>query len=326
MRRGNFAGTRRPTMIREARQSDKITEFSGFASRSALLDQFSSRGAEAMKIAIMSDLHLEFDARFADHPDQDKQCQNTLSFYFNPPQPKADLLVLAGDIHRGSLAINWVLRGFSVPTILIAGNHEAYEHELFRVIAFNRQRAAATDGRVVFLERASYEYQTPSGEHLRVIGATLWTDFQLYGTPTESMAIAEQRLEDFRLIKIERGYKLRTLVPADTVRVHRASIAFLRKELSRPFDGATVVVTHHAPSPRSIAPPFGDDPLNPAFVSDLDAMINTYQPPLWIHGHIHSSFDYRIGRTRIVCNPRGYFPDQLNPAFDPCFVAEVQGG
>lgn len=127
------------------------------------------------------------------------------------------------------------------------------------------------------------------------------------------------------MIRIERGYQLRTLLAADTARLHRASVSFLRDELSRPFDGPTVVITHHAPSPRSITPALRKDPLNPAFVSDLDAMIRTYQPPLWIHGHIHNSFDYRIGQTRIVCNPRGYFPEQLNPAFDPCFVAEVQG-
>jgi hypothetical protein len=304
---------------------DKITKISGILDSSVCLGQFSNHGAAAVRIAVMSDLHLEFDARFADHPEQGNQSRNAPDFYLNPPQPEADLLVLAGDIHHGPLAIDWVVRHFSLPAIMIAGNHEPYGHELFRTIAFNRQRATATGGRVVFLERASCVHQTAAGERLRLIGATLWTDFQLSGTPTESMAMAEQRLDDFRLIKVERGYQLRALLAADTVRLHRVSINFLRDELSRPFDGPTVVITHHAPSPRSIAPPFRDDPLNPAFVSDLEAMIRTFQPPLWIHGHIHNSFDYWIGRTRIVCNPRGYFPDQLNPAFDPCFVAEVQG-
>jgi Icc-related predicted phosphoesterase len=304
---------------------EKITEICDILDSSVCLGQFSDRGVAAMKIAVMSDLHLEFDARYADHPEQGKQSQNALDFYLNPPQPEADLLVLAGDIHHGPLAVDWVIRHFSVPAIMIGGNHEPYGHELFRTIAFNRQRAAATGGRVVFLERASWVHQTAAGERLRLIGATLWTDFQLYGTPTESMEIAEQRLDDFRLINVERGYQLRPLLAADTVRLHRVSVNFLRDELSRPFDGPTVVITHHAPSPRSIAPAFRDDPLNPAFVSDLEAIIRTFQPPLWVHGHVHNSFDYRIGRTRIVCNPRGYSPDQLNSAFDPCFVAEVQG-
>lgn len=274
-----------------------------------------------MKIAIMSDLHLEFDARSAGHPE--RQPRNTSGFYLNPPQPKADLLVLAGDIFHGSLAIDWVLRHFSVPTILIAGNHEAYGHELFRVIAINRQRASATGGRVVFLERATWVHEAASGDRLRLIGATLWTDFELYGTQTKSMTIAGQHLEDFHEIRIERGYQLRPLLPVDTVRLHRMSVTFLQQELSRPFDGPTVVVTHHAPSPRSVPPPFRRDPLSPAFASDLDAMIDAFQPRLWVHGHMHDSFDYRIGGTRIVCNPRGYFPDQLNLGFDPCFVAEL---
>jgi predicted phosphodiesterase len=277
----------------------------------------------AMRIAIMSDLHLEFDARVVDHPEPSKRSPELLDFYFRPPQPKADLLVLAGDIHQGSLGIDWVRRHFSMPAVLIAGNHEAYGHELFRTIARNRQRAAATEGRVVFLERASWVHETGPCQRLRLIGTTLWTDFRLYGTPTQSMMIAEERLEDFEMINLERGYKLRTLLPDDTVRLHRASVRFLLEQLSCPFDGPTVVVTHHAPSPRSIASQFRNDPLNPAFVSDLEAIIRAYQPRLWIHGHIHESFDYQIGDTRVVCNARGYFPDQLNSSFDPLLAVEI---
>jgi len=276
-----------------------------------------------MKIAVMSDLHLEYDAKVADAPTQGAQGGDALDFYLKPPQPEADLLVLAGDVHSGALAVDWAVRHFSLPTVLIAGNHEPYGHELFRTIAFSRQQAGTTKGRVNFLERASWEMERRNGERTRFIGATLWTDFQLYGTPEASMAIAQERLDDFRVISIERGYKSRALRPADTLRLHSASLAFLCKELSRPFDGITVVVTHHAPSPRSNAPPFQDEALNPAFVSNLDAMIGAYAPSLWIHGHMHDSFDYTIGRTRIVCNPRGYFPDRLNPRFDPYFVVEI---
>jgi DNA repair exonuclease SbcCD nuclease subunit len=276
-----------------------------------------------MKIAIMSDLHLEYDASFADAPALGEQGRDTLDFYSKPPQPEADLLVLAGDVHSGALAVDWAVRHFSIPTLLIAGNHEPFGHELFRTIAFSRQRASTTNGRVNFLERATWEVERHNGERTRFIGATLWTDFRLYETPEASMAIAQERLDDFRVISVERGYKMRALRPADTVRLHNASVAFLRKELSRPFDGITVVVTHHAPSPRSIAPKFQGNPLNPAFASNLEVMIRAYEPSLWIHGHMHDSFDYTIGHTRIICNPRGYFPDQLNPRFDPCLVVEI---
>jgi DNA repair exonuclease SbcCD nuclease subunit len=179
-----------------------------------------------MKIAIMSDLHLEFDAQYAGD-ELGKQPGNTFDFYLPPPQPRADLIVLAGDIHDGSLGIDWVVRHFSTPAVVIAGNHEGYGHELFRTITINRKRASATEGRVVFPERNTRVHTIASGERIRLLGATLWNDFQLSGRPTESMRIAEQELEDFRMIKLERGYKLRSLLPADTVRLHRASVKFL---------------------------------------------------------------------------------------------------
>ncbi|HEX4077472.1 MAG TPA: metallophosphoesterase [Rhizomicrobium sp.] len=277
-----------------------------------------------MKIAVMSDLHLEYDARYLKNTDSSAQDRTTSRFYSEPPQPEADFLVLAGDIHSGPLAFDWTRRHFSIPTILIGGNHEAYDRELFRAIAFNRHKTETSDGPVVFLERATWEGALTRGERVRFIGATLWTDFQLYGTPARSMAIALEQLDDFKLIKFERGYRLRTLRPSDTARLHHTSVDFLHEELKRPFDGITVVVTHHAPSQRSISARFKNHPLNPAFASDLDGLIQTYKPSLWIHGHMHESFDYVIGRTRVVCNPRGYFPDQLNPEFDPHFVVEIK--
>ena len=279
--------------------------------------------AIAMKIAVLSDLHLEFDAECPGARPSGTAAE-AFEFARRPPQPQADILIVAGDIHSGALGIDWLLHHFAMPTIAIAGNHEAYGHELFRAIQINRERAQATRGRVTFLERATWQTVRENGEKFRVIGATLWTDFHLYGTPTRSMQVAEERLEDFQRIKIERGYKQRNLAPIDTVRLHETSLKFLRRELSRQFDGTTIVVTHHAPSPRSIALKFHADPLNPAFVSNLETLIERHKPALWVHGHMHDSFDYRIGATRIVCNPRGYFPSELNPAFDPLFVVDTR--
>lgn len=271
-----------------------------------------------MKIAAMSDLHLEYDARyFETNP------RGSSTFYDDPPQPRADFLVLAGDIHSGPLAFDWARLHFAIPTVLIAGNHEPYNRELFRTIAFNRKKSETSDDPILFLERASWEGTAPDGQPVRFIGATLWTDFELYGTPDLSMALALRDLEDFKVINLERGYRTRKLRPADTLRVHVSSVEFITEELRRPFAGTTVVVTHHAPSPRSISPTFKSHPLNPAFVSNLEELMRTFEPALWIHGHMHESFDYTIGRTRVVCNPRGYFPDQLNPRFDPIFVVEI---
>jgi Calcineurin-like phosphoesterase len=275
-----------------------------------------------VRIAVMSDLHLEFDAQVCTC-DEGVRRDHASSFYAHPPSSDAEVLVLAGDIHSDTQAIDWAAHNFTIPIVLINGNHEPYGHELFHVIAENRRRARDSDGRVAFLERATWTYRSRAGERIRFIGATLWTDFHLYGTPQVSMEIAQRKLEDFSLIKIERGYKLRTLRPSDVVRLCAASAEFLRDELSRSFEGITVVVTHYAPSPKSISLKFRGDPLNPAFASDFEELIRSYSPSLWIHGHMHESSDYVIGKTRVVCNPRGYFPDQLNPRFDPHFTVDV---
>jgi Icc-related predicted phosphoesterase len=72
----------------------------------------------------------------------------------------------------------------------------------------------------------------------------------------------------------------------------------------------------------SIEPRFRSDPLTGAFVSDLSELIETYQPTLWVHGHVHNSSDYLVGNTRIMCNPHGYGTE--NPDFNAALVVELE--
>ena len=104
--------------------------------------------------------------------------------------------------------------------------------------------------------------------------------------------------------------------------LHKRSRAFIEAELAKPFEGATVVVTHHAPHPRSMHSHYGSDLLSAAYVSDLTAVIEAGQPNLWVHGHVHENFDYRVGATRVVCNPHGYGVE--NQKFDPGLVIEAE--
>ncbi len=83
-----------------------------------------------MKIAVMSDLHLEFDARYSAKTVEPPNAGAAFEFGQKPPQPNADLLIVAGDVHTGALGIDWVLRHFSMPAIVIGGNHEPFGHEL----------------------------------------------------------------------------------------------------------------------------------------------------------------------------------------------------
>jgi len=97
------------------------------------------------------------------------------------------------------------------------------------------------------------------------------------------------------------------------------------ERFAEPFDGKTVVVTHHAPSERSVAPKYAGQILNHAYFSHMDDMIEAAKPAIWVHGHVHSSFSYKIGETRVVCNPRGYplREGPENPEFDPQMAVEV---
>lgn len=109
--------------------------------------------------------------------------------------------------------------------------------------------------------------------------------------------------------------------PEEACSLHLSSCRFIEGVLARPHDGPTVVVSHHAPHPGSVAQRYRGDPLTPAFVSDLSDLMARGRPDLWVHGHTHTSFDYRVGPTRVVCNPRG-FPGE-NDVFDPGLVVEV---
>jgi hypothetical protein len=276
-----------------------------------------------MKLAIMSDLHLEFDRDDLERAGRDSD-DPRFAFYLRPPQPDADVLVLASDIDTGTSGIDWASRKFRIPTVMVMGNHELYRgDELHGLVAESRRMAKEVERRIIFLEQETCTYATPAGDAVRVIGAALWTDFGLYDDPRISMNDAARRINDFRLISIRDQNGCRRLIPEDTARLHEAARAFIEAALAKPFEGKTVVVTHHAPSPRSIDRKYKGSLLNPAFASNLEDLIERYQPELWIHGHMHDSFDYRIGRTRVICNPRGYFQHELNPGFDPMLTVEI---
>lgn len=112
----------------------------------------------------------------------------------------------------------------------------------------------------------------------------------------------------------------RRLRPHHALVRHRAARAFIEAELSHPFGGPSVVVTHHAPIGDVVA---ADDPLTPAYACDLRATIEKFAPTIWVHGHIHSSADRMVGRTRVIANPKGYPPPDHNPDFDPLLVVEI---
>ena len=265
-----------------------------------------------MRVQVASDLHLEFlESRFHG---------------FRVVEPtKADVLLLAGDIHSG----NRVLEAFSdwpIPVVAIRGNHEHYGSVLEDVISGDTKPTAAGSVRIVECERLELG---PA----RLLACTLWTDYALYGNVPAAMDTADRLLLDHRRIRTRTPDGGEGRFTPDHARIRNAdAVDWLSRELSRSHPGPTIVCTHHAPHQGSIDERYRDHPSNPAFVSDLSHLMP--QVDLWIHGHVHASFDYRVGRTRVVANPRGYAlnkqlvtnPAALrweNPRFDPSLVIEI---
>lgn len=218
--------------------------------------------------------------------------------------PPHDVAVFAGDVWvplRNSVRLlaqareAGPLRGSEV--VLVPGNHEFYGHDMPRELELAAREAR--DLGIHLLDCGEVHF----GD-LRVLGCTLWTDYELDGTPRKSMESAGRGLNDHRRIRVGDRF----FSPSDALAIHRRHVGWLSGRLRAPHDGATVVVTHHCPSPGSVHPAYAMSPINPAFASNLDALILETAPQLWIHGHTHRSFDYVLGRTRILCNPKGYGP------------------
>lgn len=256
--------------------------------------------ASPVRLHILSDLHLR---------------QGALAL----PQTDAQIVILAGDVARPAEAIAW-MRGFTQPVIYVPGNHEFYGGGIGTTVADIRTLAADSDVHV--LDRNELVL-----EGIRFLGTTLWTDFMLVGDgPLRAQAMDEaiKWNRDFsRIASAETAGA--PFTPEESTRVFARDRDWLVRKLAEPFAGPTVVVTHHAPSPRSIHPRFAGSLLNCCFVSDLDAQMGSDRAVLWIHGHTHDSFDYTVQGTRVICNPRGYAKDGANEnaAFDPSLVVGV---
>ena len=253
-----------------------------------------------MKIHLLSDLHLSL------HP-------------LAAPPTDADVVVLAGDLGRPPAALAWA-RQFDQPTLFVAGNHEFYGSDLVSTYAQLRAGADATPIQV--LERDVWIHQG-----VRFLGCTLWSDHRGYADAKareRGLAMAIELVRDFSRIGLVPGGAER-LSPQIARQLFDESVDWLEARFAEPHDGPTVVVTHFAPSLQSIHPRFADSPINPCFVSDLATQIERWQPALWLHGHTHDSFDYRIGATRVLANPRGYAPGGVveNARFDPAFQIEL---
>lgn len=262
-----------------------------------------------MRLLILSDLHIE-------------------AAPFTPPTDGFDVVVLAGDIHNGTRALQWGRDSFPHHRIVqIAGNHEFYDHRYDLALAAMRERAV--DLGIDFLENDRCVI-----DGVEFLGCTLWTDFRIYDRPDrgvrmdvdEAMQANRRLMADYFTIEVDDPAGSRLFAPDDSRQLHLRSLEWLDAALASPATGPRVVITHHLPSWRSVVPRFARAVSNAAFASDLDDRV--VRSDLWIHGHTHSSQRYRIEGAQVVCNARGYPGRQdadgfENPSFEPALVVTV---
>lgn len=247
-----------------------------------------------MKLHVLSDLHIEFGD-------------------FEPPATDADVVILAGDIGVGMGGLRWVESRFQDrPVIYVPGNHEFYRHDLELIDELKEQAPP-------HIHVLNNDMAEIGG--VRFLGCVLWTDFAINGEGKKQAAVqyARAKMNDFQIIQ-QHG---QPFTPESSIALHQESRTWLGRRLAEPFEGRTVVVTHHMPSPRSIPSRFAGSPLTPAFVSDTEELIDAERLALWVHGHTHDPFDYELNGSRVLCNPRGYYDYELTEGFRPDLVVEV---
>ena len=260
-----------------------------------------------MKIAVCSDIHLEFGPIELNNTDN------------------ANVLILSGDIcvvkdlphsdsKKGDISRKFFrMCALRFPHVLyVMGNHEHYHGDF------------ATSGKIIKEELAQYanvhllDQETKVIDDITFIGGTLWTDMNKEDGIT--LYHMKDMMNDFRCITNgarETYYRnsagnsyVRTakFTPDDAVEDHKKMLEYIKIMVEGKHDQKVVVVGHHAPSKLSTHPRYAkEEIMNGGYSSDLSEFIlNHPQIKLWTHGHTHEEFDYMIGSTRIICNPRGY--------------------
>lgn len=256
-----------------------------------------------MKIQLWSDLHLE-------------HSNYTYNHIWAPRPENADqILILAGDIGCGNLAryfIQDLCASFS-HVLMVCGNHEFYDFDFDRVIRMWEEFEEQGPKNFHFLHN---DWRIIDG--VRFLGGTMWTSLD-DGDPI-TMGHAHRVMTDYALIK----HDDRPITPYFTMAEHDKFIEFLLKKFDEPFDGATVVITHHSPGNALRRRGRAGHRTDASYFADIEDMIGWHnKAKVWCHGHTHRSYDYMINETRVVSNPYGYHGNATNLDFDPDFSFEV---
>ncbi len=229
----------------------------------------------------------------------------------------ADAVMVAGDTCEGLVkAVEALRQAFpaSVEVIMVAGNHEYYGRAFAAELAAGRARARQVG--IHLLENGVAHIGA-----LRVLGATLWTDYMLFGPTlrTPAMRVAGDQMRDHKKIRWS-SEPWRRFRPEEALSLHNESKRFFETELAKPHSGPTMLLAHHGMTFEAVAPDLQRSLIAAAYTSDL-SFVDQFGPDYVVTGHTHHPLDFRRGRTRFLSNPRGYADEGL--AFDPALVLEV---
>jgi predicted phosphodiesterase len=265
--------------------------------------------------------------------------------------PDVNVVAVAGDIKEGAENSFVTLRTIvpeAIPVVMTMGNHEYYHRFLGEELDF--AKAIAPNFNIRLLENSSTVIEgTSVTDKVLFYGATLWTDYRLFGDNNAAAAMHAARfgMNDHRLISWKR-HPWERFRPQEAALLHARSRAFFAEALATlpaDHDSPVVFLCHHAPDFRSVAPRYAREILTASFASNMLAELlgeKAAQKPseaasdadatdvdggarpridLVIHGHVHNSADYHVGSTRVLCNPHGYGSE--NPGFNPSLVVEI---
>jgi Icc-related predicted phosphoesterase len=287
-----------------------------------------------MKITVVSDLHLEFsdcfDIKNADNADVlilsgDIMVAQDLHDHPEPANTADQAAIANGTgLSRRQLTAQrfrdfFKRCSFQFPHVIyIMGNHEFYNGKFYAGIDYMREECAKYPN-VYMLEQ-----DTKIIDDVVFVGGTLWTNMNRRDPLT--MHAIEGMMNDFRIIRNDkRNYAAMSAL--DVAIRHDKTLAYIKLIVQEHKDKKCVVVGHHSPSFQSVHPTYAHETLmNGGYHSDLSEFIMDHpQIKLWTHGHTHHPFDYVIGETRVVCNPRGYESDGYSEdtGWNPNIILEV---
>lgn len=243
------------------------------------------------KVLVLADLHL-------DH----YLGQGMDPFKNVPSEQLLDVThcILAGDLSnkghkKWKQCLPWIAERLpNAQVFVMSGNHDYYDGNIDQE---DKLRAVANDHGAEFLQKSELLF----GRH-RLLCATLWSDFQVYGDRVDNMRHASSGMNDYKSIRVAKtGFK--RVTPSQTATIFHGHLTWLDEKLSEHFNGETTVVTHHAPHRMAL---LRETALGPCYASDLEGLILKYQPKRWLYGHTHHTVSFTVGATLLQNVSVGY--------------------